>query len=78
MKAYMPAMLLALGLLISPFFYTPSEDGSGSLLTVAISVVAAVIALVVSLINKQMWWLLISGLMFVLLPVLSVWLASAL
>ncbi|RJG50549.1 hypothetical protein [Motilimonas pumila] len=78
MKAYMPALLLVLGLVISPFFYTASEDGSGSLLTVAISVVAAVIALVVSLINKQMWWLLISGLMFVLLPVFSVWLAAAL
>lgn len=78
MKLYIPPALLLFGLFISLYFFRPSEDGSGSLLSVAICVAAAVVALVMSLVNKQSLWLLVSALMLVLLPVISVYISSSL
>lgn len=75
-KQYLPPCLLLIGLVASLFFYQSSDDGSGSLLTVAISVVGAVMALAVSLVNKQGLWLSISAVMMVLLPVIAVSIAS--
>ncbi|MFO6425137.1 hypothetical protein [Motilimonas sp. KMU-193] len=76
LKNYLPPCLLLLGLVVSLFFYQVSDDGSGSLVTVAISVVGAVLALAVSLVNKQGIWLSVSAIMMVLLPVIAVSIAS--
>ncbi len=76
LKKFLPPCLLLLGLVVSLFFYQASDDGSGSLLTVAISVAGAVMALAVSLVNKQGLWLGISAIMMVLLPIIAVSIAS--
>ncbi|MCE2572440.1 hypothetical protein [Motilimonas eburnea] len=75
-KNLLPPSLLLAGWIISLFFYQVSDDGSGSLVTVAISVVGAVLALAVSLVNKQGFWLSVSAVMMVLLPIIAVATAS--